>query len=284
MSKQHPKTSDKVPHPDFPEIQVTRRFAREWLKSKARIEEWRRKGKKPLVTLLHGTPNWERHLEEVAQERGTNATDLLSSFRDLDALIESGQMKDSTLKPWRQDFTVECQYRKDDGSTKTVQRYDGDHELEEEADSEYVRMLVKYVVAQLEDFQTGRYAAREAERKALRVQIWEDLDAQAAAGNFDGPSRGRPRSSTSKDALRKRKARAEGRVKPKPKKGSPSIEQRIAATEKSLVTRRQKLAKLRAGRGESPVVSGEILRCEEGIRRQEKALETYKARQAAQNS
>ncbi len=43
----------------------------------------------------------------------------------------------------------------------------------------------------------------------------------------------------SKDALRKRKARAEGRVKPRPRKGPMSLEARLTATEKSILSRRE---------------------------------------------
>src|SRR4051812_6982785 len=50
----------------------------------------------------------------------------------------------------------------------------------------------------------------------------------------------------SSEAIRKRRARAEGRVKPRPKKGPMSLEAMIIATEKSIATRLLRIAELEA--------------------------------------
>ena len=79
-----------------------------------------------------------------------------------------------------------------------------------------------------------------------------------------------------KEAMRKAKARAEGRVKPRPRKGPPTIQARIAATERSLATRRATLARLKAEPNWQ--LRAEVRRCEVGIERAEKSLATWKAR------
>jgi hypothetical protein len=81
-----------------------------------------------------------------------------------------------------------------------------------------------------------------------------------------------------KEAIRKARARAAGRVKPRAKKGPPSIPARIAATEASLATRRAKLAALKGNPNWYLVSVGDVMRTETGIKRTEKTLATYKAK------
>ncbi len=91
--------------------------------------------------------------------------------------------------------------------------------------------------------------------------------------------------SPSKDALRKRKARAEKRVKPRPKRPPRTLADDIAATKKSIETRRAKLAKLEelatqggVNLGDVRALHRDIAKTREGLRRAESTLRTYEGR------
>jgi hypothetical protein len=88
----------------------------------------------------------------------------------------------------------------------------------------------------------------------------------------------------SSEAIRKAKARAEGRVKPRSKKGQPSLEARIKATEAALATSQAKLADLKADPNWAFVAMASVMRREVSIERFQKALATYKARLKAQQT
>lgn len=90
----------------------------------------------------------------------------------------------------------------------------------------------------------------------------------------------------STDALRKRRARAEGRVKPRPRKGPPTLQARIEATQKSIVTRCARIAELDA-MNTTPDADHDALRdalakAREGLRRAEATLRTYRNRLPAE--
>lgn len=84
-----------------------------------------------------------------------------------------------------------------------------------------------------------------------------------------------------KEAIRKAKARAEGRVKPRSRKGRTSVEAQIAATEKSLATRRAQLSALKAKPDWARTDMAAVRRCEIGVEKTERSLATGKARRAA---
>jgi hypothetical protein len=91
------------------------------------------------------------------------------------------------------------------------------------------------------------------------------------------------RKSRSKEALRKARARAEGRVKPYQRKGAATVQTMIAATEASLATRKAKLAALLADPNVVVTSPGKLAKCRLGIERAEKTLETYRRRAAGKN-
>lgn len=85
-----------------------------------------------------------------------------------------------------------------------------------------------------------------------------------------------PPAQPSKEALRKRKARAEGRVKPRAKKPPRTLADEVESRRKAVKTREAKLATLRSGGLE--VTTSAIFRAEESLRRANKALQTYEER------
>jgi hypothetical protein len=144
-----------------------------------------------------------------------------------------------------------------------------------EEDDAFVETLAGHVLRRLEDFRSGAYAAAEAARKAAHASTWAQLWKELYADE----KRGRPRQPRrTKEAIRKAKARAEGRVAPRPRKGPPTLEQRIASAEKSLATRRAHLAELKTDPNWASASTPAVMRTEIGIGRTEKSLATFRER------
>ena len=112
--------------------------------------------------------------------------------------------------------------------------------------------------------------------------MWHKTQMERAAKPAATPTRRKRRS---KEALRKSKARAEGRVKPYQRKGAASLETMVAATEASLATRKARLAEIEAeARVLGPiVVKASMAKCLAGIAKVETTLATYKARLASKS-
>jgi hypothetical protein len=82
-----------------------------------------------------------------------------------------------------------------------------------------------------------------------------------------------------KDAIRKREARAAGKVKARPRKAPRTLAQEVESARKALETRKAKLSRPDAVLAMS---AGTHMRLLESIRRSEKTLATYESRLAAE--